>query len=337
MSNVRPIRPAAPEPHPPRPEDLEGAASDDPVEAEYRRRRRPVPVRQRRGEFIPRWAGRVRRGWKPALAAALIFAAGFAAYNLVFQSSWFRLRASDQIAVLGARQTSPAEVQSVFASDLGRNLFFIPLQTRRREVENIAWVRQAAVVRIWPDRLQVILQERTPVAFARVRSRLEMIDSTGVLLRRPAEGNFNFPVLTGLQGVDSAHPDAPALAALRRAQVARWMALEQAVDAGGNHASAAFSEVNLSDPGDIRVRVSLPGSGSVLVALGDRNFGPRYQLFQSQIASWRQKYPRLQSVDLRFDGQAIVDPGPAAPVQPSPGTTSGAGASVAKHPRGVRR
>ncbi|MGH9475945.1 MAG: cell division protein FtsQ/DivIB [Terriglobales bacterium] len=341
MSNVRPIRTTPSVPTDP-PAMMEDELEDLPeapatVETEYRRRRRPVPVRARHRV----WAGYVRRGWRPALGGAVVLALAFGAYSLVFQSSWFVLRGSDQIAVTGTRQTNVAAVQAVFASDLGRNVFFIPLEARRRAVEQIPWVRQAAVLRVWPDRLQVSVRERTPVAFVRVGGHVEMIDASGVLLQRPEGGNFNFPVLSGLAGVNAAHPNAAALESRRAGQVAEWLELKKAVDGNGSLASAGISEVNLADADNVRVRVSLPGGGSVLVNLGGSNFGPRYQLFLSQIGFWRQKYPNLISVDLHFEGQAIVDPGSASPPSgesavPSPAKKAKPSA-LHKHAPGARR
>ncbi|TAN23794.1 MAG: FtsQ-type POTRA domain-containing protein [Acidobacteria bacterium] len=327
MSNatrkVRIVR-DGPEPPAPRAEDeLEALDPEAPPEApdaeetSYRRRRAPVPVRRKRSRD---WAQMLRRGWRPSLAAALALLVAFALYSLVFRSSWFLLEGSGQIAITGAHQTDGQRVLAVFSADLGRNLFFIPLSQRRRAVERIPWVRQAAVLRLWPARLEVKIQERTPVAYARVGSHLDLIDAQGVLLERPAKANFDFPVLTGLAGISAVNPNASEWLDQRQPQVARWSALQQAVAPLGHHAAFAISEVNLRNPGDLRARVSLGAGSSVLVDLGNRNFEPRFQLFLSQIASWRQKYPNMVSVDLHFDGQAIVDPGPTAAPAPAAST-----------------
>jgi len=78
-----------------------------------------------------------------------------------------------------------------------------------------------------------------------------------------------------------------------------------------------MSEVDLSDPGDLGVRVAVPGGGTVLIHFGDRSFAARYALFLSQIVGWLQKYPTMVSVDLHYDGEAIVDPGTGAAAAPA--------------------
>ena len=64
------------------------------------------------------------------------------------------------------------------------------------------------------------------------------------------------------------------------------------------------------------------------IFLGSSDFLPRFKLYVSHLAEWRQQFPNLQSVDLRYDGQIIVNPdstrvtqavNAAAPAAPHPG------------------
>src|SRR5450755_3998849 len=47
---------------------------------------------------------------------------------------------------------------------LAGNFFTLDLAAGRRAFESVPWVRQAVVSRVWPDRLQVRLEEHRPVA-----------------------------------------------------------------------------------------------------------------------------------------------------------------------------
>jgi cell division protein FtsQ len=58
----------------------------------------------------------------------------------------------------------------------------------------------------------------------------------------------------------------------------------------------------------------------VLVHLGSGNFLDRYKVFVGHVREWRQQFERLDSVDLRYDNQIVVNPdtqetvkAPAAP------------------------
>jgi cell division protein FtsQ len=50
------------------------------------------------------------------------------------------------------------------------------------------------------------------------------------------------------------------------------------------------------------------GGGALLIHLGSSNFLDRYKLYLAHIGEWRQQFQNLQSVDLRYDGQIIVNP-----------------------------
>ncbi|MGH9479895.1 MAG: cell division protein FtsQ/DivIB, partial [Terriglobales bacterium] len=257
------------------------------------------------------WAWTVRR--RRALAmAAVVLAAAWAAYRLAFDSPWFVLAGSQQIEIRGAHQHEQAAIRTVFASDLGRNVFFIPLAVRQRAVAAVPWVAHAAVLRLWPARLQIQIEERVPVAFVRSGAALALVDATGVILPHEASGHYDFPVLDGLAGASARDPDARRWLAARRPQMQQFAVLAQAL-AAASPAGESISEINVGTPGNLRAVIALDGGSSVPVQFGDANFAARYALFSSQIAAWRQKYPHLAGVDLRFDGQAIVDPGDVPP------------------------
>ena len=81
----------------------------------------------------------------------------------------------------------------VMGGDIGRNIFFIPLAQRKAQLEQIPWVESASVMRFVPNRLQVEIHERTPVAFARVGPRISLIDAGGTLMELPpARRNIPF-------------------------------------------------------------------------------------------------------------------------------------------------
>jgi cell division protein FtsQ len=81
--------------------------------------------------------------------------------------------------------------------------------------------------------------------------------------------------------------------------------------AQGTNASTNYvrqlSEVDLSDPENVKVTANDPG-GTMVVHLGKEDFLPRYRLYVSHIAEWRQQYQNVQSVDLRYEGQVVVNP-----------------------------
>jgi cell division protein FtsQ len=83
--------------------------------------------------------------------------------------------------------------------------------------------------------------------------------------------------------------------------------LVQDIDSGGAHYSQDLSEVDVSDLDNIKVRVNDP-AGDVLVELGASDYLKRYRTYVSHVQEWRQQFQKLESVNLRYDNQVIVNP-----------------------------
>ncbi len=145
-------------------------------------------VSVRRGTIPKKTASRLTWG---ALALSVVFLCCMAVVALYHygEHSWrFRVESSDDIQVTGLENVTRAQVLEVMGGDIGRNIFFIPLSQREKQLEQIPWVESASVMRFVPNRLKVEIHERAPVAFARVGSKILLIDASGVLMELPVSG-----------------------------------------------------------------------------------------------------------------------------------------------------
>jgi cell division protein FtsQ len=77
------------------------------------------------------------------------------------------------------------------------------------------------------------------------------------------------------------------------------------LDADGKHNSEQISEIDLTDPEDARVLMPEQGA-DILAHFGEDHFLERYERYQAHIAEWRQQYPHLAAVDLRYDNQVVL-------------------------------
>ncbi len=126
---------------------------------------------------------------------------GFAVYeaaNYLLYSPGVQLRGGDQIEVQGSRFVPQEAIAEKFSADMGHSVVRVPLTARREEIESIPWVEVAHVQRVMPNKIRVEITERTPVAFLRTGSDLSLIDAQGVILERPVDGEFKFPVVGGM-------------------------------------------------------------------------------------------------------------------------------------------
>jgi cell division protein FtsQ len=224
------------------------------------------------------------------------------------------------VELRGGQYAARSQVEDQFVSDRGRSLLRVPLDERRRAVEAISWVRAAAVTRVFPNRITVAIEERVPVAFVWTSDGIALLDAEGVILEMPPQASFTFPVV---RGVSERDPPAE-----RRAKMHLFVAMRNDLDRGEARLSDQISEVDLSDPQDARVVVA-DSAGAVLLHLGNEDFLSRYLLYASQVGQWKQKFANVRSVDLRFDGQVVINADPAM-------TLPGAGGAIpeAAHPSG---
>ncbi|MGP8250950.1 MAG: cell division protein FtsQ/DivIB [Terracidiphilus sp.] len=266
--------------------------------------------------------------WRPAGKAGRIFLTlgalivlgvftclGLALRTYLERDARFRIAGAANIQATGLTEVSRADMLPIFGEDIGRNIFFVPLSERRKQLEQIPWVEHATVMRVLPDQIRVALVERQPVAFTRVGQQIDLVDGDGILLTMPAaamaQHHYSFPVITG---IDPGDPPAS-----RQARMAVYGRLMSELDSGGQRLSQQISEIDLTDPEDARVLMPEQGA-DILAHFGQDRFVERYQRYKAHIAEWRQQYPNLAAVDLRYDQQVVLQMASGKQAsQPAPG------------------
>jgi cell division protein FtsQ len=276
----------------------------------YRRASKRVPVR--RGALPRKTASRVRSVVFALLVLAALGAAIYEVHDFAIHSWRFRVRDTE---LAGEAPNSRAQVMERMRDVTGRNIFQISLAERKRELEKIPWVESAVVTRLWPNRLRVMVKERVPVAFIAVGDRIELVDAQGVLMEMTAgvQSSYSFPVILGGSESDPL--------STRAARMKTFLRLMRELDGDGT-ANAQYSrnveEVDLSDPEDVKV-ITKGGSGPILLHLGNENFLPRFMVFLTNVQKWEQERGKLESVDLRYGREVILNPDmQTAPPKPSP-------------------
>jgi len=261
-----------------------------------------------------RFGASKRPWWRPASTAGrVVLSAGALLVLVAFTTACFmtrrslerdarfRIAGSEDIQATGLTEVSRSEMLPVFGEDIGRNVFFVPIEQRRRQLEQIPWVEHATVMRLLPDQIRVAVVERQPVAFTRHGEQIGLVDANGVLLAMApatmAKHHYSFPVLTGIDPGDPADS--------RKARLDVYLRMMAELDADGKHNSEQISEIDLTDPEDARVLMPEQGA-DILAHFGEDHFLGRYERYRAHIAEWRQQYPHLAAVDLRYDNQVVL-------------------------------
>jgi len=258
-------------------------------------------VSVRRGSLPKKTANRLKWVAVALVALAIVGTAGLGLYRYGKRSWRFRVDSSDQIEVTGAQHVAHAQIMEVMGGDIGRNIFFVPLAQRKQQLEQIPWVESASVMRFVPNRLRIEIHERTPVAFARIGSHISLIDAGGTLMELAPGGKhkYSFAVIAGMNAGEPL--------STRAARMKSYNALVRELDSSGARYSQDLSEVDLTDTEDVKV-LATDANGEVLVHLGSGNYLQRYKTYVTHVQQWRQQFDKLESVDLRYDGQIIVNP-----------------------------
>ncbi len=274
---------------------------DDDEFASARRQRFDEPQRNPWWRPATKW-GRIFLACGVLTVMGMVVTAGYAFKTYLERDSRFRIEGTGNIETSGLSEVTRADLLPVFGEDVGRNVFFVPLSQRRKQLEKIPWIEKATVMRVLPDQLRISVVERQPVAFVRHGQQIGLVDANGVLLNMSPSSmtkhHYSFPVVTGIDGGDPLSS--------RKARMAVYGRLVGELDSNGKHLSEQISEIDLTDPEDARVLMPEQGA-DILAHFGDDQFLARYQRYKAHIAEWRQQYPRLASVDLRYESQVVLE------------------------------
>lgn len=260
--------------------------------------------------------------WRAAFKAAGFGLAGVASLlalawgyycvrHLLLEDARFRLGMREthagpvpNVVIVGRRYAPESRILEVFALDVGRSIFAIPIEQRRRQLCEIPWVRDATVMRTLPTRLEVRITERSPVAFVLLEGpggvhRPALIDAEGVILELPSGARFDLPVLVGVS------EDEPQSTRMRRVQcMLRFLDEVRGL-------KCQISEVDLRHPQDVGAVLIVEGK-LLRVQLGDRHHRQRLERFLRYLPEVLAHNPSATTFDLRLDDRITVQEVPSA-------------------------
>ena len=146
---------------------------------------RPVtPVARQRGPFI-------------ALALVVLLLTGGLAARRVVASGYFTV---DQPAVRGAQLVSEEAVRRAARVE-GRHLWEVDGGRVAAAVREVPGVKEARVVRRWPNGVTIVVEERLPAAVWRIGAVDVVVDEDGYVVDAPAMGGM--PAIGHLDGKPS--------------------------------------------------------------------------------------------------------------------------------------
>ncbi|MHB8835584.1 MAG: cell division protein FtsQ/DivIB [Candidatus Methylomirabilia bacterium] len=262
-----------------------------------------------------------------ALALGAVIALGWAAWTSL-GPGWVRARLSslrlfriETMQVSGNRTLTSANVFATAGLRAGESLIGLDLAAARARLVADPRVREASLRRRLPGTIVVEIVERVPCVVVRA-DRDYLVDAEGAIVSEAGAGTrSDLPVLKGVEA------EAGVITPRGAADLAAGIELVAAIRQVGFPAFSAIDHVDLADPDDA---VIVPVSGRPLVHAGRRDAAGRLRRWRLVSPDMAQRWPELEYVDLRAEGQVVAMPAAPAPpegAEEKPGTRAPAARS----------
>ena len=239
----------------------------------------------------------------------VIYLVGKQVYFAVITSPRFDVKT---VAIRGNHHAKTGELLARCGAVVSKNIFQVDLERLRGELRLHPWVLDVTTRRSLPSTLEVVVSEREPMAIASFEGTAYLVDGTGRVLSEygPDEAAYDFPVLTGIEGL-------PRADAVRR--IRAGAAAITALAGARPELARRISEVGLQSADRLELHSS-DGSPILYLDVDDplRNLDA-YDAIRAGIA---RRLPqddegapaKIAYIDLRFRGRISVMPAVPAEV-----------------------
>lgn len=89
------------------------------------------------------------------------FALGFEAYRSLHETRYFPVQL---VHVYGAQHVDHEELQNLLKPLVAHNFFSVDMELIKDRLHQFSWVEDITIRRIWPNRVDIIIGERRPIA-----------------------------------------------------------------------------------------------------------------------------------------------------------------------------
>ncbi len=273
------------------------------VAADRRFRRGQARSARRRRAWGVSWFALARR-------AALLLAVAYGCYRAGALALGAEALRISHLVVRGNDRLSTGEVLALVGTLRGENILLVNLDEWRRRLLTSAWVEHAALRRILPGTVEILVVERQPIGVARLGSALYLVDGRGVMIDEygPQYAELDLPIIDGL--ASDPQKGGPATDEVHARLAARVLESVRP----SKDLTRRLSQIDVTDAHDA---VVILDGDPALIHLGTEKFLERLQSYQELAPALRTRVPVIDYVDLRFDERVYVRPAtghdPAAP------------------------
>jgi len=280
-----------------------------PADKRFKRGRVKTPRKTTR-----RWTAWLRPLAKWSLVILLVGYATARAMALVTEAPALRI---SHVVVQGHRFLKAADVLSRVRMLDGQNIVRADLEAARRRLLGSPWIAEATLRRQLPATIEIQIEERQPVALARLaRGGLQIVAGDGTVLGPAGSGQvgFDLPIVEGLTAVPGRSLSGPGVGIGVPAQVD-----PERADLVGRLVESLRQEdgllklVSEVDVTDVEDAVVLLGDDPARVHLGHEDFARRVRAYRDLAPTLLRHVDAIDSADVRYDGRVFVRPARGRP------------------------
>ena len=238
-----------------------------------------------------------------SLAGALVAYGVYRASDMVSAAEALTV---SRIDVKGTNRMSPGEVLALLEGLRGTSMVTANLESWRQRLLVSPWVADAAIRRVFPGTVSVVVEEREPLGIGRIGGSLYLIDQSGTIIDEfgPNYADFDLPIIDGLaaapgDGAGLVDEGRAALAGRALAELQRRPDLAERI-----------SQIDVTD---VRDAVVILKDDTALIRVGDERFAERVQSYLDLARRLKEQVPEIDYVDLRFDDRIYVRPQGSGP------------------------
>lgn len=260
---------------------------------------RPAPVMHQRVDRRRRLARRARalgQGALALVAVASLLGAGALGVRWLLTSPRFAVA---DVQVRGTSRLGATEIIAASGIRRGANLWRLDARAAAAGVESLAAVRRAEVVRTFPNRVTIVVEERRPFTLVHA-GRLHWIDEEGVRVASEARAvSVSLPVISGLTDEE--------IAAASRAPSERVLTGVRLIRTLLRAGSPLVSQISEVDVGRTDGPVLYTVDG-IEVRIGADEWDSRIPRLVGVLAQVASSGQPVSAIDLRFRDQVVLKP-----------------------------
>jgi cell division protein FtsQ len=269
----------------------------------------PTDKRFRRAHVTQRRRRRLVLSRTRLVAAAVVAIAGaYVGYQIALAALTSDLVTVKRMTVSGNSRLSRDEVLALVDGLVGRNMLILDLDEWRQRLLASPWVADAALRRVLPGTVAIVVSEPQPLGVARMSGRLYLMDRRGMVVDEfgPGHADLDLPLVDGLAPAGATTGDRPVVDEARAALAVRLLT---SLDADPD-LSRRVSQIDVSDARDAVVMLE---GDTALVRVGDDQFVERLRSYLDLAPALRERVSRIDYVDVRFGERIYVRPQASGP------------------------